>query len=80
MASLDNAYNGFDNRTTFYESINTKNKCVTCKNNLEFFRKEYDLEKSYKGFPMRSSPDIIHAHKLIYKCNICKKNIVYNSY
>ncbi len=23
MASLDNAYNGFDNRTQFYESINT---------------------------------------------------------
>ena len=65
MASLVNAYNGFDNRTPFYESINTKNKCVTCKNNLEFVRKEYDLEKSYK---------------LIYKCNNCKKKFIFDSY
>lgn len=65
MASLNNAYNGFDNRTPFYESINTKNNCIICKNNLEFVRKEYVLEKSYK---------------LIYKCNNCKKNFVYNSY
>jgi hypothetical protein len=76
MASLDDAYPGFNKKTTFYDSLNDSYKCKVCNNNMTFISKIYDLETSYRGFPMRSFTGVTHSYKYKYICNKCK-NIEY---
>jgi hypothetical protein len=73
MASLDDVYIGFNKKTTFNDSSDNSYKCKVCNNNMTFISKTYDLEKSYKGFPMRSFTGITHSYKNKYICNKCKK-------